>query len=410
MSRLATAARALLAVLAVLAACLAQVAAASPAWQPDVPPEWTPITPGPVAVDGTVYQPTCSGFPGTDPTFRFWVKRGSADAVAVFFEGGGACWDDLTCTFPIAAGVPAQVPQFYKPALLPTDDPRTYAGIFDLANPANPVRDWTFVYIPYCTGDVHLGSATRQYHNAGNPVLPLPATFSIQHRGFDNFMVVLHWIRGHIHDPNRILVTGSSAGAYGAAGNFPWIARAYPRAHLYVLADAGQGVTTVPWDYGDPGRESWNLTLPPWVFEKGEPTPRTWEILRLAAERYPRAKVSQFTTRLDAVQIGFYGVMKQFYGPGGACPSPAVDWNNQMVGALRDYAAAVDNYRYYLADGTYHTIMRAPWFYTESSTGIPFAEWLAGMLRSQGGTGGRGGLPWSDAACPGCLDPVPCGP
>ncbi|HEU4385273.1 MAG TPA: pectin acetylesterase-family hydrolase [Anaeromyxobacteraceae bacterium] len=397
------------ALLALAAACLSLDAEAAPAWLPDVPSEWTMIQPGPVEVGGTVFQATCSGLPGTDPAFHFWAKRGSVDAVVVFFEGGGACWDDLTCTFPIAAGLPQGVPQFYKPAILPTDDPRTYSGIFELSNPQNPVRDWTFVYIPYCTGDVHLGSATSEYHNAGNPVLPLPAAFPIQHRGFDNFMVVLDWMRRHVHDPNRILVTGSSAGAYGAAGNFPWIAEAYPRAHLFVLADAGQGVTTVAWDYGNPGRESWNVTLPPTVVGSGEPTPRTWEILRDAALRYPHAKVSQFTTRLDGVQIAFYSVMKQLYGPGGACPSPAVDWNQQMVGALGAYGDT-DNYRFYLAEGTYHTIMRAPWFYTESSAGLPFKEWLAGMLRSRGGTGGRGGLPWSNAACPDCLVPAPCGP
>jgi len=402
------------ALLALSTACLAldaaAAAASAPPWLPDVPSEWTMVRPGPVEVGGTVYQPTCSGLPGTDPGFHFWAKRGSLDAVVVFFEGGGACWDNLTCTFPIAAGLPPVVPGFYKPAILPTDDPRTYSGIFDLANPANPVKDWSFVYIPYCTGDVHLGSATRDYANAGHPVLPLPPTFTIRHRGFDNFMVVLEWMRSHFADPNRILVTGSSAGAYGAAGNFPWIAEAYPRSHLHVLADAGQGVTTGAWDYGSPGRESWNPTLPPWVSGSGEPTPRTWEILRVAAEQYPHAKVSQFTTRLDGVQIAFYGLMKGFYGPGGTCPIPAADWNQQMVGALRAYAAETDNYRFYLAGGTYHTIMRSPLFYQESSAGIPFAGWLAGMLRSQGGTGGQGGLPWSNAACPGCLDPVPCSP
>lgn len=394
-------ARALLA-----AACLAAEASAAPAWLPDVPSEWTMVVPGPVEIGGRVYQATCSGLPGTDPTFHFWVKRGSVDAVVLYFEGGGACWDGLTCSFPIAPGLPPEVPQFYKPAILPTDDPRTYSGIFDLANALNPVRDWTFVYVPYCTGDTHLGSSTRTYANFWNPFLP--ATFTLQHRGSDNFMVVLDWMRSHIADPNRVLVAGSSAGAYGAAGNFGFVAEAYPRAHLHVLSDAGQGVTTAAWDHGDPGRESWDIVLA--AVASGEAPPPTWEVLRAGAERYPRAKVSQFTTRLDGVQILFYTAMLQFYGPGGACPYPAADWNHRMLAALGEYAGGTANFRYYLAEGTYHTILRAPWFYTESSAGPPFAEWLAGMLRSQGGTGGSGGLPWSNAACPGCLAPVPCGP
>ena len=72
------------ALLAIATACLALDAAASPAWSPDVPSEWTMIRPGPVELGGTIYQPTCSGLPGTDPGFHFWVKRGSVDAVVVF--------------------------------------------------------------------------------------------------------------------------------------------------------------------------------------------------------------------------------------------------------------------------------------------------------------------------------------
>ncbi len=376
-----------------------------PAWLPDVPDRWTKITPGPVTVDGKRYAPTCSGFPGTDATFHFWAKRGTADGVVVFFEGGGACWDDLTCTFPIA-GLPAQVPQFYVPGSNPNDDPTGFAGVFDLANPANPVKDWTFVYIPYCTADVHRGSATRSYTSVGHPVLPLPAgtRFTIQHRGFDNFMAVLDWMRRRIESPNRILVTGSSAGAYGAVGNFPWIGEAYPRAHLSVVGDAGQGVTTVAWDHGTPGRGSWNMVWP-WP-DAG--ALRTWEVAADNAEHYPHAKVAQFTTQLDAVQDGFYSLMKAYYGPGGACPSASGDWSRQMVGALRATADETDNFRYYVAAGTYHTIMRSPTFYTEASAGLPFAEWLGAMVRNQGGTGGHGGVPWANVACPGCLDPAPC--
>lgn len=30
-------------------------------------------------------------------------------------------------------------------------------GLVDNGNPLNPVRDWAYLFIPYCTGDVHLG-------------------------------------------------------------------------------------------------------------------------------------------------------------------------------------------------------------------------------------------------------------
>jgi hypothetical protein len=180
-----------------------------------------------IGADGKPHRATCSGFPGTDPRFSFWSRRGTSKNLVVYFEGGGACWDSLTCTFPIA-DVPPQVPQFFYPALGPEVNPATYDGIFRFDNAANPVKDWDFVYIPYCTADVHTGSVTRLYHNVGNPAIPLPPVFTIKHRGFDNFMVVLDWIKAHVDSPQRVLVAGSSAGGYGASANFPWLASTYP--------------------------------------------------------------------------------------------------------------------------------------------------------------------------------------
>jgi len=382
-----------------------QVAAAPPASQPGAWTKHANLEPAKGA-DGNMHTATCSGFPGFDSSFSFWSRQGTSKNLVVFFEGGGACWDNLTCTFPIGAGLPPQAPQFYVPAISPQANPANFEGIFKLDNPENPVRDWSFVYIPYCTGDIHMGSATKTYSNAGNP--NVPATFAIQHRGFDNFMVVLDWITKNFDGPKNILVTGSSAGGYGASANFPWVQDAYPNAHVYVIADASQGVTTNAFDTGNPGRESWNPQLAPWVFGSDPSAIPGPELLGVAATAYRHVKVSQFTTNLDNVQILFYGVMKQFYGPGGTCPSAAADWNQQMLGTLGSYASDIGNYRYYLAGGTYHTIMRSPLFYTEASAGIPYVDWVAAMLQNRGGTGGAGGGAWQDAACPTCLTALTC--
>jgi hypothetical protein len=385
----------------------AQVALA----QQSVPAQWTKYENlQALTLNGRTYTPTCSGFPGTDPKFSFWAKRGTSKNLVVYFEGGGACWDNTTCSFPIGSGLPAPAPQFFVPAIPAGASPANLDGIFKLDNPANPVRDWSFVYIPYCTGDIHLGSADVTITNAG-PLLPPGATFTIKHRGFDNFIVVLDWIKksfGRPGDrPAQVLVTGISAGGYGASANFPYIQEAFPQSRMFVIADASQGVTTPGFNAWNPGAESWNPQLAPWVYGESSVLPGA-DLLRIAAEAYPRAKVSQFTTNLDTVQIGFYSYQKSFYGPGGSCPVPAPDWNQQMLATLGAYASQVDNFRYYLAEGTYHTIMSSSRFYVEKSPGIVFRDWVAGMLKSQGGTGGNGGLPWADVACPTCLTPLPC--
>jgi hypothetical protein len=35
-------------------------------------------------------------------------------------------------------------------------------GLLDRANPQNPVRDWSLLFVPYCTGDVHSASNVPQ--------------------------------------------------------------------------------------------------------------------------------------------------------------------------------------------------------------------------------------------------------
>jgi hypothetical protein len=361
-----------------------------------------------IGLDGKPHAAACSGYPGTDPGFSFWHKPGRSKNLVVYFEGGGACWDNFSCTFPMAPGVPAGVPQLYMPQV-PPGSPASYSGIFDATQAANPVRDWSFVYIPYCTGDVHIGSADRTYSNAGHPVFPLPSQFGIHHGGYDNFMVVLDWMRRHVDKPSQILVAGSSAGGYGASAHAPWVAQAFPKSKLAVLADASQGVLSTAFDTATPGRNSWDPQLAPDVFGSDPNKVPSDALPRIAADALPKARFAQFTTTFDAVQIQFFGV-SLFTNPAPlACPSTslAVNWNSAALRSLDSAAASTRNYRHYVAAGTYHTILRSPQFYTEASAGIPFAQWTAALLR-QGDDPADSSAEWLNVACPNCLTPIAC--
>ena len=59
----------------------------------------------------------------------------------------------------------------------PTTTPTAFSnGIFDFADARNPLADYSFVFAPYCTGDVHLGTAAHEY----GPEL------TVQHKGAIN--------------------------------------------------------------------------------------------------------------------------------------------------------------------------------------------------------------------------------
>lgn len=350
--------------------------------------------------DGNMHTAQCSGYPGTDGKFSFWAKKGKSDNLMVYFEGGGACWDGLTCSLPF--GSPGG--GFYSAAIDPLTDPNQFDGVFKSSNTKNPVKDWSVVYIPYCTGDLHAGSTVTTYAPPWQP----SAQFNIQHRGFDNFMVVLDWMKKNIDAPKNMLVTGVSAGGYGASINFPWLARAYPKAKLNVLADSSQGVTVPAFDGAPFGRNSWNPQFASWVWPGAAAGISGSELLRVATQKYPEAKISQFTPSFDGVQIFFYGAMKQLYGDPGACANPAVDWYQQMSTKLVSYASTLPNFRYYVAGGQYHTILATPGFYTENSAGVSFSEWLGDMVGNRGGRHGQGGGDWRNVACPTCLVQLPC--
>lgn len=331
---------------------------------PPAPSEWIELTPEPIELDGRSYEATCSGAPGAEAAYRFFVKRGASNNVVVFFDGGGACWDDVTCALPRLAADARDDDGFYKGELLATDNPAQLGGIFDLDNPANPVRDWSFVFVPYCTGDVHSGSNTATYTNpdTGEP-------FTIQHRGADNFRVVLEWMRANFQAPDQILVAGSSAGAYGAVTHFTRIREAFPNGRAVMFGDAGQGVTTP--DFLTRRNANWRYQLPESVFGADGQVTADEDIVAILAEHYPNDRFAQYTTAHDITQSAFYALM----GAENACRA----WSAKMASDL-ERRQQKTNFRSYLGAGQSHTILRSPLFYSERSGGRSFADWFSGVL------------------------------
>jgi hypothetical protein len=356
---------------------------------PDIPQVWTKITPSPTHFMGKHLTPTCSNYPGTDPTFSFFVKGGIVNNLVVYFQGGGACWNWLTC-------LPFLSFQIYTPDVTDADNPALSPyGIFDLSNPNNPFKDWSFVFIPYCTGDIHLGSKDATYSYPSGPSL------TIHHRGHDNFLVVLKWITKHFEKPHEIFVAGSSAGSYGAINSFPWIKESYPKSKVSVLGDAGMGVSPPEFNTTD----IWNSQLPPWIFGKHPQNVPSLEMWKAIAEYYPHSKLAEFTDAWDMTQIFFYNFILYTLGLpyGGSCDS----WNAQMLAGV-DYKQDAPNYRSYIAAGQIHTILGRPEFYTENSAGVSLLDWLNGMVDNQGGTHGHGGVPWKNVECIECNPPSSC--
>ena len=342
--------------------------------------EYSTLTPGPTDYLGRTYEPQC--MQGSE--YRYFAKRGSVNKVLIYYQGGGACWNNLTCGVPVCKDSTEN------------DDPNSLsAGFADLTNPNNPFRDWNIVYVSYCTCDVHFGDATQDYEG-----------LTVQHKGYHNAKVAEKWAREHFLNPEEVFVTGSSAGAYGAWFNAPLLHEVWPASQVHVLADAGNGVITQ--DFLDNEFSNWNFldNLPdiPGVREalEGDGMPG---YTAAVAKWAPDTNWAHYSTMFDGGQggqTGFYNVMLT------ESPLGALTWweASCQFGATalqqsEDTSLEVpDNYRYYFGTGSRHTMFGSDKVYDDITGGVPtIVDWIDAMLAS--GADGRDEN-WYNVVCEDC--------
>jgi hypothetical protein len=143
----------------------------------------------------------------------------------IFFQGGGACWNGLTCLAQQQALAPWEADPF---AAWAADGGPVNGGIFSRTDAANPLRAHNFVYIPYCTGDGHIGDKIADY--------------GVHHVGYANAAAAIERIVPTFPDATQVVVAGFSAGGIGATGNYHPIAAAFEAIGvdaLVVINDAG---------------------------------------------------------------------------------------------------------------------------------------------------------------------------
>lgn len=294
--------------------------------------------PGGVCADGSPY--------------RFYVSPGDPKKLLLDFQGGGACWDAATC---------GPESRTYRKRV-DIQELGLAQGIYNRISVANPFYGWTHVFIPYCTGDLHVGRATVDYGG-----------FKVHHQGARNAQAALEYVFRNHANPERVFVTGCSAGAYGAVLWADKILATYKNAQIAVCGDAGVGVVTEDF----PGFTAWNPRLP--ELPGLSSPPKVSEIYRALAQAYPKAVLAQYTTLLDGTQIYFYALMKKEAAPSEAT---AREWAVAAERAV-GFPASEANYTYYLAPGSQHCILPRPELYTLKVGEVSFLDWLRALAEGK---------------------------
>lgn len=331
--------------------------------QDDAPPPladletgvWTSIAPGGDTV--------CSN--GTP--FNFFVRPADPERLLIFFNGGGACWFAQICdvTSPVVTYVPF--------AELPQNSPEPGSGIFDLANPENPFADYTMVFVPYCTGDVHLGGGETVYEVPASGDTPAREV-TIFHNGFANASSALDWVFDNFDAPDQIFVTGSSAGAIPSPIYTGIVAEQYPEAEIVQLGDGAGGYRS---SQAAVVFSAWHTLdiLPDWP-ELADETLETLtfeDFYIAAASHFPDIAFAQYNTAEDEVQYSFLALLGE----------TDISLPEKLEANLADIDTAVDNFRYFTAGGPLHTILRLPEFYTLAANGVRIRDWVAALASGE---------------------------
>jgi hypothetical protein len=313
---------------------------------------WVPIE-GSVCSDGS---PTGIG-----------VERapGAAPDVVVFLMGGGACWDALTC-FPPRQLQPIARPGPYGEAELRAELAEILPGsLFDRTAPGNPYRDFTFVFVPYCTGDVHAGDRVQDY---------LGAPSRWHHRGRPNVARAFAYLGGALPAPSRVVVSGASAGGFGSLVAFDVAKATWPAARGYLVDDSGPLIDQIP-----------PLTVAAWyaAWGLGEAIDDVCgpacdrslaPLLPALAARHPTDRFALLSSTADEVIRGFFGTIT--LSPLGFEIMDQTRFERgvrDLAGAMEDDAPPGESHAF-VVPGASHTMLGDPGSF--SAGGTPLFEWL----------------------------------
>jgi cysteine-rich repeat protein len=283
----------------------------------------------------------------------------SSERVVIYFEGGGACFN-----------AQCDLLSFSIPFVPPGD------GIFNRDNDDNPVRTWNMIYVPYCTGDVYIGDRPDA------TIEGLAGTR--QFVGYRNVGLFLERLVPTFKTSTQVLLTGISAGGFGAAANFERVQRAFGPIPVTLLDDSGPPMPSdalssclqASW------RETWNLddtVLRDCGADCADPDDFVFDLARHLIRRFPDRHGGLFSNRSDTVIRSFYGFGENDCDPGLVPSLPAADFQAGLD-SFRELAEEEGGFGTYYVNGIGHTCLRGPCFYTTSVEGTRLVDWVAELL------------------------------
>lgn len=284
-----------------------------------------------------------------------------AERVVVYLDGGGYCVD---------AWDPEQtVRTSYESADLGRESALGAGAAspivpLDRDNPSNPFRDATLVFVPYCTCDVHGGSASTTESQTGGRT----AYFW----GARNLEVMLSRLNATIPSGARVWLVGTSAGGIGATLNHQRATRLLGRS-IDVVVDSGVPLDSPGSAVLDAGARLWDVEYP------CSGCTSLGDVDAYNRASAPGARFGYLSFYFDATMASAFGYGRDMTG--------LIAFNRDLLAFGDSVSAATTQNRYFWVDyrDPRHVVLTS----TRASGGAVAAvsAWLADMAE---------GRPWSN--------------
>jgi len=149
---------------------------------------------------GKWYRITPAGTKSSDGSeWHGLIRLGTENKVVVYFFGGGASINGYTS-------------ERGKEFFATTASVQDFVASGGIGSDAeeNPFRDWTFLVLPYASGDFHSGTGEYHYTDGGKEKI-------VYHNGYNNYSAFIDAAKPYVGEPDTLLVTGFSAGGFATS-------------------------------------------------------------------------------------------------------------------------------------------------------------------------------------------------
>lgn len=285
----------------------------------------------------------------------FFVQKGKVNRLVVYLEGGGACFNEQTCKLN---------PQTFNSG---NEERRDNVAVMNDDTKGNPFAGWSKVFVGYCSGDVYTGVRTKA-----------DGLGKRYQQGFTNVGLMLERVVPTFPDVDDVVLSGSSAGGFGAAYNWLHVQEAFSEKVVTLLDDSGQPLGP---DYIAKCQQEqfanlwgWEKTLPPGCEKCGE---HISNIMPYYLSTFPDRRFSLMSYTQDSTIRLFFG----FGTKNCMTEVPGIPGEKFAMGVaeLGDNLSEYPNFALWQKEGSDHTFLIGEDL-EQTVDGTKLSDWLLGAI------------------------------